>query len=445
MTIFKNRYLGKRLGKRSEPERKESSPRFAFSKKQKIIFGSSASALGLFGAVVAILTILLDIVGFFGNLFSAWCILWLSILTGSALLVSFGGFLLLSLKFRRTSFIFLISLPALTVLALAALITLRMWISLPDPIAADPIIMNSPPQTDPYNPGGVAVTPNRPGGAGQDGYALREGVYTFLLAGIHEGNTDTLMVATLDTARGTCHVLSIPRDTYISRAPRDLKKINGAYSQRRSTWDDEPGIMQLKKEIATLIGYQPQYSAVVDYRAIRRLVDAVDGVAFNVPTRMYVPEEGINLQRGPQTLNGNQAMQLLRYRGYGTTTLKNYFDTEDPVNDDYGRMKIQQAFLTAAAKKALSDWLKMSDYIKIAQENVRSDDIDWGHMLGFAEQINKIGADNIVFNTLPTVTGRRNFYEIVQTEEALALINETINPFNRLIGAELLEHNDMRE
>jgi LCP family protein required for cell wall assembly len=249
------------------------------------------------------------------------------------------------------------------------------------------------------------------------------------------------MVAALDVVQGTCHVMSVPRDTMVIRAPRSSKKINAAFRQRRNTWDDEPGMPQLKKEIATLIGYRPQYSVVVDYKAVESLIDALGYVEFDVPVRMNVPLEGINLQRGPQRLNGEQAMQLLRFRGYGRNALKHYLDTEDPINDDFGRMKIQQLFLTEAGKKAFSNWTKFPEYISIAQENVTSDDIDWGHILWFAEQIHKIGMENVVFSTLPTRTlDASRYYEVVRAEESLALINETINPFYIPIGMELLEY-----
>jgi hypothetical protein len=59
--------------------------------------------------------------------------------------------------------------------------------------------------------------------------------------------------------------------------------------------------------------------------------------------------------------------------------------------------------------------------------------------------------DNVVFDTLPTVTVRRpnevtgEFYEKVLSEEALALINKTINPFSEPIGPDIVEHTVLTE
>jgi LCP family protein required for cell wall assembly len=326
----------------------------------------------------------------------------------------------------------IIALLSVTALAMLGVIAVRLWVRPPAP--AD-IVLNIPSRTDLFPSPGITAGPRDTDAGDEDaGYERREGVFTFLLAGIHDGLTDTIMVATLDTVQGSCHVVSIPRDTAIESAPRGIRKINGAFSQQRNV--EEPGIPQLKKEIATLIGYQPQYSAIVNYRAFVRLVNAVGGVEFNVPMRMYVPYEGIDLHAGRRVLNGSQALQLVRFR-YDPVTGRGY--------DDYGRMRVQQQFLAAAAEQALSNWTKVPEYINIARENLQSD-VPWGNLLWFAEQVSKIGIDNVVFNTLPTYTVHnpaelgRGYYEAVISREALDLINETVNPFNIPIGEELVEH-----
>ena len=319
-------------------------------------------------------------------------------------------------------------------LGMVTALAVRLWVREPPPVD---ILPNRPSPSAPLLPSGASPPPATPGEEVENPqeYIKREGVYTFLLAGVNEGLTDTLMVAALDTEQGTCHVLSIPRDTYIPSAPRSLQKVNGAYIQRNNV--DEPGIAQMKKEIATLTGFQPQYTAVVNYNGFKRLITAIQGVDFYVPMRMYVPYEGIDLYAGQQHLNADKALQLVRFR-YDPTTGRGY--------NDYGRMKTQQDLLAAAAKKALANWTKFPEYISIAQENLESD-IDWGNMLWLAEQINKIGMDNVVFSTLPTYTVRigKNDHEFVYAEEALELLNETINPFGVPIGLDILEYAESEE
>ncbi len=337
----------------------------------------------------------------------------------------------------------LIAGATLLVLALGLFITAMLWVR---PPGGGDIQINRPspsvefPLASPLPTPSGTVAPSVKPSPAENGYVRREGVYTFLLAGSNEGLTDTLMVATLDTKAGTCHMLSIPRDTVVGSASRSIKKINGAYSQRSGIDEEDRGIPNLKQEIATLIGYQPEYAAVVDYRGFKRLIQAVDGVDFYVPIRMYVPAEGINLQKGQQHLNADEALQLVRFR----------VGANGAGYDDYGRMETQQKLLAAVGSKALSNWTKFPEYIDIAKENLKSD-IDWGNLLWFADQVRKIGMDNVHFSTLPTQSVvhpaeiNNGYYEMVLSEEALTMINDTINPFGIPIGEELVEHTKLTE
>lgn len=332
----------------------------------------------------------------------------------------------------------IIAVASVLLLVMGTALAVRLYVRAPDD--NEPIIPNIPTPSSTIMPSGTSPDSEDPDDQTDDeiGFVKRDGVYTFLLAGLNEGLTDTLMVATLDTEQKTCHVLSIPRDTVIENATRRLKKINSAYTQQKNV--DEPGIAQLKKEVGTLIGFQPQYAAIVDYNAFVKLIDTIKGVDFNVPMNMYVAGEGINLRKGQQTLTGNQALQLVRFR----------VNADGTGYNDYGRMETQQQLLIAAAKKALSNWTKFPEYLKIAQENVTGD-IDWGQMLWFAEQVNNIGMDNVVFNVLPTYSVHApaelddGWYEAVLPDEALELINLTINPFSIDIEMEMLEYMKLTE
>lgn len=345
-------------------------------------------------------------------------------------------------KSLKITIVVIVGLLAVALGLLLAFLTIKGFF-IRQPPDDNPILINQPSPSDTEVPSTPQPTLSGtvPSPSPEQSYIKREGVYTFLLAGSNESLTDTLMVATLDTKAGTCHILSIPRDTVIISASRSIKKINGAYSQRSGVDEEDRGFPNLKKEIATLIGYQPEYAAVVDYRGFRRLIQAVDGVDFYVPMRMYVPGEGIDLQKGQQHLNADEALQLVRFR---------YNPIDKTGYDDYGRMETQQKLLAAVGKKALANWRKIGEYIDIAKENLKSD-IDWGNLLWFAEQIQKIGMDNVQYSTLPTTSINNpaevegGAYEMVLSEEALTMINETINPFSIPIREELVEHTKLTE
>ena len=103
-------------------------------------------------------------------------------------------------------------------------------------------------------------------------------------------------------------VLSVPRDTLVN-VSRNTKKINAAYGVG--------GVEQLMDEVTGLIGFRPDHYLKVDIRGFKAIVNQLGGVSFYVPEDMY-HEDGagftIDLKEGSQWLDGDQALQLVRYR-----------------------------------------------------------------------------------------------------------------------------------
>lgn len=263
----------------------------------------------------------------------------------------------------------------------------------------------------------------------------KQGVYTFLFLGReNDGNTDTIMVGMLDTANETFNIVSIPRDTMVN-VKRTFKKINAAYAMGESSGKGN-GVLQMKSELKTVLGFVPDFYVIVNYRGFTKLVDTMGGVDFYVPANMYkvTDDMTINLQKGQKKLSGNQALQLVRYRGYT--------GSEGVGNDDYGRMTVQQNFLKAMAKQALSlgNLFKLNEYLDIAQENLDTD-LSGTTMLWIAEKVMGYGMDCLNFYTLPTESAKYNgtWYEHVKVDEAVELINQTINPYVKDITIEDLD------
>ena len=146
----------------------------------------------------------------------------------------------------------------------------------------------------------------------------KEEFYTFLVIGRDTGgggNTDTLMVMSYDIPNQKLNVLNIPRDTMVN-VPWDVKKINSVYNY--APMYDKDGVDFLKEEISYLIGFQPDFTVVVEWEAVGELVDAIGPVWFDVPYDMNYEDPSqdlyIHLNKGPQNIDGDKAMQLLRWR-----------------------------------------------------------------------------------------------------------------------------------
>lgn len=278
----------------------------------------------------------------------------------------------------------------------------------------------TPDNNEPQDTASPNVTPDS--GAALEG--RKEGVYTVLLMGHNSGLTDVMMVAAFDTVNGKVNVMSIPRDTYSDTSTRRNHKINGAYNTG--------GMDLVYEEVERLIGFRPDNYIMVDYDGFVELIDAIDGVDFDVPTNMYhVDDYGkvdINLKKGYQHLNGKQALGLCRFRsGY--------------ASQDLGRIETVQKFLRAAADKAISKISigKISDFVNIYSEYVDTD-LSVGNIIWFMQTAwQKVDPETgVEFSMMPVNAGSQNgiSYVFAIEDEALEMINSTINPYTDDITAD---------
>ena len=261
--------------------------------------------------------------------------------------------------------------------------------------------------------------------------ARKDNYYTFLLFGTDKfsGSTDTIMVVSYDVANQKLNLMSIPRDTMVN-VSWDIKKINSVYAMS--------GLSGLKKHIGKLIGFVPDYYVKIDLQAFVDVVNLLGGVEFDVPIPMHYhdPAQGlsIDLDPGVQTLDGEQAMGLVRFRKSDRGV-----DGRISGYDDTGRVATQQAFLKAMFKQCLQikNWTKITGYVEIFEKNVESD-LTLGNMLWFARQAMELGEDGFTTVTAPgnyyaqawsRSIGQMNSYVTLYPQQVVKLVNESFNPY----------------
>ena len=261
--------------------------------------------------------------------------------------------------------------------------------------------------------------------------ARKEDFYTFLLIATDasSSNTDTLMVVSYDVKNQKLNLMSIPRDTMVN-VSWDIKKINSVYAMS--------GLNGLKKHIGKLIGFVPDYYVKVDLNAFIEVVDLIGGVDFEVPRAMNYddPEQNLHIhfKAGMQHLNGQQAMEVVRWR-------KDNRSASGSVAgyDDTGRIETQQAFLQAALGQALSirNWTKITEYVEIFKRDVESD-LELGNMLWFARKAMDLSAENFTACTIPgnyyasawsRSTQSMQSYVTLYPQQVVRLVNESFNPY----------------
>jgi len=151
------------------------------------------------------------------------------------------------------------------------------------------------------------------------------------------GLSDTIILASVDLDAGTVSAISIPRDTLVDlNGYGGTRKINAAHVLG--------GPSLTKLAVYGLTGLQADYYIKTDVEGFKKCVDILGGVEIDVEKNMhYIDRRGglyINLKKGLQLLDGEKAMEYVRFR-------------HDTLGD-ISRIQRQQKFLQALAKKALS-------------------------------------------------------------------------------------------
>lgn len=188
-----------------------------------------------------------------------------------------------------------------------------------------------------------------------------------LLMGLEGSRSDTIMLASFDRKTKETTIISIPRDTYYKRDTYDkyseMQKINAIYGS------EEDGAKALMQAVEDLTGIPVNKYVSVKYDGVRAAVNAIGGVNFDIPFHMKYtdiydnPPLYINISSGQQIINGDKAIQLLRFRT-GDPGYPSYPD------GDLGRVKTQQEFMKSAIKKSLS--LKLPNVINAVYPHVKT-------------------------------------------------------------------------
>ena len=213
--------------------------------------------------------------------------------------------------------------------------------------------------------------------------------------------TDTIIIASYNPATQKATLLSIPRDTFVgeSRARADsYDKINAIYQKE--------GAEGTLKKVNKLTGLNIKNYIVISNNALVELVDEIGGVEFDVPMDMYYTSKKqglyINLKKGKQKLNGEQAEGLVRFRKSNKNGVYTTYSAEYG-NDDFGRMRTQREFIKAVAKQTLKakNITKIGELIDIVKRNVKTNIKDWNQVKEYIPYAVEFNTDNLQSENIP--------------------------------------------
>ena len=249
----------------------------------------------------------------------------------------------------------------------------------------------------------------------------REGVYNILICGTDDDGyrTDTIIVAHLDEETHDVALMSVPRDTVVLTGNGGIMKINSVYAGGGAD-----GMARLSKRLGAMLGFELDGYVLVNLEAFRETVDLVEGVEFDVPQDMYYQDPTqnlhIDLKAGKQLLDGEKAMELVRFR-------KGY------ASQDIQRTKVQQEFLRALAKKVLSvsSLTKLKEFADVFSTYVTTD-LTVGNMLYFAKALMQCDFDAMKTYTLEGEGAMINggSYYPLYAGKLVQVVNESFNPYD---------------
>lgn len=237
--------------------------------------------------------------------------------------------------------------------------------------------------------------------------------------------TDVVLVANFNSETNKVSVISVPRDTKVdwksdqrSLLPKHNAWVTTSKINEMTAWGGIEQVRELTvRELENILGIKIDNYAVISTSAFREIIDAIGGVEFEVTERMkkddYAQNLHIDLYPGMQLLDGDKAEQLVRYRDY--------------LDGDLGRIKVQQKFLQAFAKKVLTPEIitKLPKIIPVLLTSIKTD-VSLLELTEYYPYIKAFDINNLSFYMLPGIDRYENniSYYIADLEEIEELVNK---------------------
>ncbi|MFF5182232.1 LCP family protein [Streptomyces sp. NPDC000345] len=229
----------------------------------------------------------------------------------------------------------------------------------------------------------------------------RSGSNRKLGGGTDDGSarSDTAMIIHVYEGHRRASVVSLPRDTLIDRpactdpqgAEHDAANgvmFNSAYTTG--------GAACAVKTVESISGIRMDHYLEVDFAGFEKLIDELGGVEVTTTKAIDDPDSHLKLKAGTHTLNGEQALGLVRTRhGVGD-------------GSDLGRIQLQQAFIKALVDQVrhvgiFTSPKKLYNLADTATKAVTTDS-DLGtvnSLMSFANGLKGISASKMHMVTMP--------------------------------------------
>ncbi|WP_345942564.1 LCP family protein [Streptomyces sp. SID486] len=228
--------------------------------------------------------------------------------------------------------------------------------------------------------------------------------------------SDTAMVVHIDAGRTKATVVSIPRDTLVTRPSCPLASggttavahgamFNSAYAVG--------GPVCAVKTVESLTGVRMDHYLEVDFSGFARLVDALGGLDVTTGQDIDDDKSHLHLKAGTHHLDGRQALALARTRhGIGD-------------GSDLGRIGLQQALVKDLVEQLsgaglLTDPARLYEVADAVTSGLTTDTgLDsLGELTSLGRSLRGLTADRVRTVTMPVVTAPSDPDRVIPEEPA---------------------------
>jgi LCP family protein required for cell wall assembly len=219
--------------------------------------------------------------------------------------------------------------------------------------------------------------------------------------------SDVMMLVHLSAGRQRVDLISIPRDLWVpapvckawdystnSLSDRDFPN---SYAQWKITNAYAVGGPQCTvRAVQALTGLRIDRVIVINFDGFKAVIDTLGGVSMNFARPVVDAGRTIIAAPGPQIINGDQALALVRARHVAG----------DPTGD-IGRIARQQQVLLAILSQVTSsglllDPVKLNDTLTMLVSHTSTDNVTLDDLLSLAQSMQSTDTTKVGFHILPT-------------------------------------------
>jgi LCP family protein required for cell wall assembly len=244
----------------------------------------------------------------------------------------------------------------------------------------------------------------------------RDGAENSELGGGEGGSarSDTAMVVHLDAGRTAATVVSIPRDTLVTRPSCPLAdggESAEAYGAMFNSAYEVGGPVCAVKTVESLTGVRMDHYIEIDFAGFAGLVDALGGVTVTTEEDIDDDRSHLRLAAGTHHLDGEQALGLARTRhGIGD-------------GSDLGRIELQHILVKALLERIseaglTSDPARLYEVADAVTGSLTTDTgLDsLGELIDLGRSLRDLSADRVTTVTMPVVPAPADPNRVVADE-----------------------------